>query len=42
MGAGASARAVRVTRVVGVVIATVLFAAFLIVINYPYALDWIP
>lgn len=29
-------------RVTGISLATVAFAAFLLVVNYPYALTWLP
>lgn len=42
MAAGAGSRKVRLSRLVGVVLATIAFAAFLFVVNYPYALNWLP
>lgn len=39
MGEGVAAL---VVRVVGIAAATIAFAAFLVVVNYPYVLDWIP
>lgn len=32
----------KVARVTGIALATVAFAAFLLVVNYPDALDWLP
>lgn len=42
MAAGTGSGEMRVVRLTGISLATIAFAVFLLMVNYPYALHWLP